>query len=71
MSKFDGSKMLEYICVLFKLKLMRKFLYNFLTFYIQGNAEHVGDNIHIFNFPNMNCSTYIYIYILSILKLMV
>jgi hypothetical protein len=32
MGKFDGSKMLEYIWVVFKPKLMKKFLYNFLIF---------------------------------------
>jgi hypothetical protein len=32
MSKFDGSKMLEYIWVLLKLKLMKKFVYKFFFF---------------------------------------
>jgi hypothetical protein len=33
MSKFDDSKMLEYIWVVFKLKLMKKFLYNFFILF--------------------------------------
>jgi hypothetical protein len=66
MSKFDGSKMLEYIWVLLKLKLMKKFVYNFLFFFpIRGNAKHVGDIVHLFKFPSMNCCTYICIYYVS------